>query len=186
MVVMVLSVMVLTIIGFFVYQQFFSHAGAEENINFSRTGNLVINNPGLEENVWHLIYETPGSPANTVKLIFNAKSVCKNQTGSCLDLIVGERVSVKGIDNGGGVLVKEMEFLDNIEVSGPTGVDWDMAIGFLSECRVDKVSANHKKEVYLTLDDGSNLFTIESNGNSISDEVKKAEKNCGYIPFATE
>lgn len=183
---MVLSVIVLAIIGFFVYQQFFTHAGTKENINFSRVGNLVINNPGLEEGVWHLVYETPGSPANAVKLVFDGKSNCKNQTGSCLDLIVGERVSVKGIENGGGVLVKEMEFLDNVDVNEPTGVDWDMAMGFLSECRADKISVNNKKEVYLTLDDGSRLFTIESNGSFISDEVKKAEKKCGHIPFIVE
>lgn len=188
MVVMILSVIVVMIIGFFAYQQFFSHSGSEENINFSKTGNLVINNPGMESGVWYLIYEVPGSPASTAKLSFDAKSVCKNQSNSCLDLIVGERVSIKGIEEGERVAVREIDFLDNSEVnvSGPTGIDWDMAIGFLNDCEVVKVFANHKEEVYLTLKDGREMFTVESDGISISAKIKEAEKICGKIPFATE
>jgi hypothetical protein len=116
LVVMVLSVIVVLIIGFFVYQQFFSHNGVAENINFSRAGNLVLDNPGMENGVWYLIYETPGSPANSVKLSFDSKSVCRNQSDSCLDLIAGERVSVKGIKINDAVLVKEMEFWGESEI----------------------------------------------------------------------
>jgi|GEM_PF-1065730 hypothetical protein len=188
LVVMILSVIVVMIIGFFAYQQFFSHGGSKENINFSKTGNLVINNPGMESDVWYLIYEIPGSPAIPAKLSFDAKSVCKNQSNSCLDLIVGERVSIKGIEEGGEITVREMDFLDSSEVnvSGPTGIDWDMAIGFLNNCEVVKVFANHKKEVYLTLKDGREMFTVESDDVSVSAKIKEAEKVCGKIPFATE
>jgi len=113
LVVIVLSVIVFMIMGFFVYQQFFSQSGKKEAVNFSRTGNLVIDNPGMEPGVWYLIYEDPGSPANSAKLSFDSKSVCRNQDNSCLDLVVGERVSVKGIKGGDTVAVREMEFLDD-------------------------------------------------------------------------
>jgi len=111
--VMILSVIVVMIMGFFVYQQFFSQNGKEPAVNFSRTGNLVIDNPGLEPGIWYLVYEAPGSPANSAKLSFDSKSVCRNQNNSCLDLVVGEKVSVKGIKDGDAVTVREMEFLDD-------------------------------------------------------------------------
>ncbi|MDD4531520.1 MAG: hypothetical protein PHH21_02315, partial [Candidatus Pacebacteria bacterium] len=112
-VVMILSVIVVMIMGFFVYQQFFSQNGKKEAVNFSRTGNLVIDNPGMEPGIWYLVYEAPGSPANSAKLSFDSKSVCRNQNNSCLDLVVGEKVSVKGIKDGDAVAVREMEFLDD-------------------------------------------------------------------------
>ncbi|MFA5714439.1 MAG: hypothetical protein WC998_01695 [Candidatus Paceibacterota bacterium] len=184
-----LSVIVFIIIGFFTYQQFFSNAGAEGNINFSRAGNLLINNPGLEENTWYLLYENPGSPANSVKLSFNDKSVCKNQDNSCLDLVAGDRASIKGIETNGKVLVRELEILGGSEidiVNGPIVVDWEAAMGFLNDCRVNEVSSNNEKEVYLTLDDGRKLFTVESKDDSISKKIKEIEKRCGKITFVSE
>lgn len=187
LIVTALSVMVVLIIGFFAYQEFFSHAGVKENINFSRTGNLVINNPGLEENVWYLIYETPGSPAATTKLSFDDKSVCKTQDESCLSLVVGDRVSVKGIEGDGKVLVRELEVIGGTNVSsGPSVVEWETAVALLDACRVDSASADHSREVYLTLDDGSKIFTVEPKDSSISDKLKEIEKKCGKIPFAIE
>jgi len=186
LIIAILSIIVLAIIGFFAYQQFFSHAGVDGNINFSRVGNLTINNPGTEENIWYLVYESPGSPANTAKLVFDNKSVCKNESNSCLDLIAGRRVNIKGIKNNNEALVREMEFLDSAEVDSLSGVDWETAIGFLNDCKVEKASVNYKKEVYITLNDGREMFTIESKDDSILNKVKEAEKKCGKIPFVTE
>jgi hypothetical protein len=184
-----LSVIVFIIIGFFTYQQFFSNAGAEENINFSRVGNLVINNPGLEENTWYLVYENPGSPASNVKLSFDNKSVCKNQDNSCLDLVAGDRASIKGIDANGKILVRELEILGGSDIdiaNGPVVVDWEVATGFLNDCKINEVSLNNKKEVYLTLNDGRKLFTIEPKDDSISKKIKEIEKKCGETTFVSE
>lgn len=115
--IIILSIIVVAIMLFFIYQQFFSTSGIKENINFLRTGNLVANNPGMKDGVWYLAYETPGNPANTVQLSFDSKSVCNNESNSCIDLITGERVSVKGIEQNGNVLVREIEFLDSGEVN---------------------------------------------------------------------
>lgn len=185
---MILSVIIVMIIGFFAYQQFFSYNATKENINFSETGNLIINNPGKESDVWYLIYETPGNSANEAKLSFDEKSSCNNESDSCLDLITGERVLAKGIEENGEVLVRAMEFLNSsgINTSGPTGIDWDMALEFLNNCEVSKISINQKKEVYLTLKDGREMFAVESKDIFISGKIKEAEKVCGKIPFVTE
>ena len=109
LVIMILSVIVLMIIGLFVYQEFFSIKGGEDNINFSETGNLMINNPGLEENIWYLSYETLGASAKSIKLSFDNDSVCKNEVDSCSNLNSGGKVDVKGVETNGIVLVKEIK-----------------------------------------------------------------------------
>jgi hypothetical protein len=43
---------------------------------FEAKGNLVRNNPGMEKNVWYLIYEVVGAPALTKKLRFTSASIC--------------------------------------------------------------------------------------------------------------
>jgi len=78
----------------------------DELINFSQSGNIVKNNPGMEEGVWFLIYDEPGSPAKNVKLIFDKYSVCENSKNSCSDLNVGDRYNVDGILNEKGVIVR--------------------------------------------------------------------------------
>ena len=187
LVVTTLTIIVIAIIGFFVYQQFFTHSGRDENINFTRDGNIVINNPGLESDIWYLIYETPGNPANNIKLTFNVKSICRNDSNSCADLIAGERVSIKGIESNGTVLVREVEFLDNTAlISGPVGVDWEEIISNLNGCQVDMITINTRGEIYLLLKSGSEIFSIEPNGILISNIINQAKKKCGAVPLVSE
>jgi hypothetical protein len=110
---MILSVILLLIIGFFVYWEFLSSETKKENINFFKEGNILINNPGFEEGIWYLSYETQGSPANSIKLSFDETSVCKNQKNSCLYLIAGERVEIRGIERNNEVLIKELKVLSD-------------------------------------------------------------------------
>lgn len=177
--VIILSVIVLMIVVFFAYQQFFSRSGVRDNINFSKTGNLVMNNPGMDRDVWYLVYDIPGSPAGTAKLYFNEESVCENQKYSCLDLIIGERVSVRGIENDGEVSVREMQFLDEPDVFSPSGIDWDTALDFLNNCEVSEVSVSNGREVYLALKDGREMFAVGPESESVLSEIKMAEKVCG-------
>jgi hypothetical protein len=109
LVIMILGVIVLMIIGLFVYREFLSSSGEENNINFSQEGNLIINNPGFENNIWYLSYESSGSPTNSAKLSFDKDSVCKSASGSCSNLTIGERVNIKGIRSNEIVLVKELK-----------------------------------------------------------------------------
>ena len=109
LVIMILSIIVLMIIGLFVYWEFFSINDEEESINFIKEGNLMINNPGFIDDVWYLSYESQGNSANSVKLSFDENSVCKNETNLCSDLISGERVEIMGIDLDGEVLIRELK-----------------------------------------------------------------------------
>jgi len=184
-----LVAIVFIILGTFAYMQFFSKGSSEENINFSKFGNLVINNPGLDADVWYLVYEAPGKPAEMIKLSFDASSSCKNIGGSCLDLYQGERVSIKGISREGYVSVKELESLDNSQSLGansPMGVDWDLAVEHVSNCNVLKVYQNHDKEVYLNLKDDKEIFTIEPEIDSIVTIINQNKEKCGSVPIATE
>jgi len=113
LVIMILGVIFLMIIGLFVYREFLSSSGEESNINFSEEGNLIINNPGFEANIWYLSYEAVGNSANSVKLSFDQDSVCKNGSNSCLNLTIGERVNIKGIKSNEIVLVKELKTIAN-------------------------------------------------------------------------
>ena len=111
-IIMILSVMVFVIIGFFVYWEFFSSVEKKENINFSNEGNIMINNPGFIENTWYLSYKISGTSANSAKLSFDKDSICRNESNSCSELISGEKVEIRGIDNGEEVLVKELKIVD--------------------------------------------------------------------------
>lgn len=79
----------------------------DKNINFSEIGNLAFGSPGLDPNIWYLIYEKPGSPANSAQLKFDSESVCLG--GSCPGNIeTGERVRVEGIATTSIVLVRNL------------------------------------------------------------------------------
>jgi hypothetical protein len=108
LIIMILGVIVLTIIGLFVYWEFFSSTREEENINFAEEGNLLINNPGFMENVWYLSYESAGSSAKSAKLSFDEDSICNGEM-NCSNLVSGERVKIKGIENSGEVLVRKLD-----------------------------------------------------------------------------
>lgn len=114
LVIMILSVILLMIIGIFVYWEFFSSTGEEENINFFKEGNIIINNPGFIGNVWYLSYENSGAPANSIKLYFDEDSICKNENNLCSDLINGERVEIRGMENNGEVLVREIKLIESL------------------------------------------------------------------------
>ncbi|MDD5098229.1 MAG: hypothetical protein PHD31_00680 [Candidatus Pacebacteria bacterium] len=185
MVIMFLSVLVLGIFSVFIYHQFFSNDSSIEENNFIKTGNLVKDNPGLEPGVWYLVYEMPGSPAINKKLSFDDKSICFD---SCSELIQGEKVIIKGIENNGIVLVRELDFFeeDFTNRSGPTVVDWDNAVSFLSDCQVEKASQNHNKDVYLDLKDGSKIYTVEPEIDIILKTINQFKAKCGSVPLATE
>lgn len=111
LIIMILGVIVLMIIGLFVYQEFLSPKGEEDNINFSKSGNLIINNPGFDAGIWYLSFESQGASANSVKLLFDKESICRNENNSCSSLLAGSRVDIKGIENNGAVLIKELRLI---------------------------------------------------------------------------
>lgn len=64
--------------------------------SFDHTGNLVINNPGMEEDVWYLVYEAPGESALSMKLQFGEQSICSESVCNPETLEVGQSVRVVG------------------------------------------------------------------------------------------
>jgi hypothetical protein len=114
LVIMILGVIVLMIISLFVYLEFFSFSGGKDNINFSKEGNLLISNSDSKEGTWCLSYAKEGVLVSNMKLFFNEKSVCKNETNLCSDLVVGERVEIRGLESNGEVLVKGLKLIENL------------------------------------------------------------------------
>ncbi len=90
----------------------------EQNTNlitdFNETGNIVNTDPLIssEGPDFSLLYEMPGSPAVKVDLIFSKNSQCNVGYGlqpcSQVVLHVGDRVSVKGLNNEERVDVVEL------------------------------------------------------------------------------
>lgn len=91
-----------------------------ENINvnapvdFTKTGTVTYNNPGLKENTPYFIFEEPGSPALSKEIIFDELSVCVSNAGTlpCLsidtaiDSVYGEKQTiVEGISQSDGSLL---------------------------------------------------------------------------------
>ncbi len=78
--------------------------------DFSVTGNLLRDNPGLPPGVWHVSYEAPGQPGLVQPLIITEESRCEidDIIGSCdsAQLTPGDRVSIEGTETEDGVLVQ--------------------------------------------------------------------------------
>ena len=82
---------------------------------FLEKGNLIINNPGFPEGIWHLVYEKEGSPALNTALSFNEYSLCivEEEEIDCEPEFfkAGASVEVKGVENNGTVEVLRLQLL---------------------------------------------------------------------------
>lgn len=83
----------------------------QESINFTESGNLVKNNPGLKPEVWYLVYEAPGSPALSKELQFDDKTMCGTTTCNPATFSQGERVRITGIIQGDTIIVRTVTSL---------------------------------------------------------------------------
>jgi hypothetical protein len=77
--------------------------------NFNKDGNLT--RAGADAN-WVLVYEEQGSPALTRVLVFSDDSLCSGEevarSCSTFTLTVGDRVNIKGSDDGTTVAVETL------------------------------------------------------------------------------
>jgi len=105
-----LFIIIIAVIAAGAYYFFFASKGEVKEINFSETGNLVID---TSDN-WYLVYEKPGAPALSVVLNFTGKTKCfegeAQKKCSALTVEEGERVEVKGYESEGMVEVSEIRF----------------------------------------------------------------------------
>lgn len=73
-----------------------------QGTNIEVTGNIVQNNPGMEKDVWHIVYEERGKPALTKALQFSPQSICavgvENSTCVPASFTQGTRVRIFGTE----------------------------------------------------------------------------------------
>jgi len=83
-----------------------------ENL-IEKTGNLT-----KQDGSWVLVYEEPGKPALTLKLEFNANSICEKgaQKDICVleNLEIGNRVRISGVVDGNKLTVYTLNLLEGI------------------------------------------------------------------------
>ncbi len=85
-----LGVIVLALVGWYLYASQAPLPPPEEEINFAHEGVVIKDNPGFKPGVWFLSYEEPGSPGLSVELDLNSVP------SPIISLTQGERVSVQG------------------------------------------------------------------------------------------
>lgn len=68
----------------------------------------------------------------------------------------------------------------------PETVDWETAVEILNSGHVTGVAQLHNLTVYLEMDDGSQIKTVEPSIDEIFTEVSKCGQPCKGIVLATE
>ncbi len=172
----------------------------EAPTDFSASGVIVFNNPGLKPDVPYLIYEEPGAPALTKELVFDPLSACVAETGAtpCVLMSVtldipfgGKRVIVEGVtQSDGAILVRKLRALREGEmalVAGPGRVfiSWPQAVEFIETCNVEMVIQAHSLDVTLKLKDGREVVAVEPKIDEVFSITEKA-RACRNIIIATE
>lgn len=100
-------VLILAVLGVYKFSTRTKPPVTAPGVNFTEFGNLIFGNPGLKTDTWYLIYEKPGSAANSAELKFDSESICLG--GVCPGgIAVGKRVKVEGIATTSIVLVRNL------------------------------------------------------------------------------
>jgi|GEM_PF-1613922 hypothetical protein len=83
---------------------------------FEKTGVLIINNPGIPADSWHLSYEEAGAPGLLIEIQIDEETECLGNSDYCQRLIdrdealAGQSVNLKGIIEGEYLKVTEIGF----------------------------------------------------------------------------
>lgn len=167
--------------------------------NFAKIGTVVYNNPGMPKDTLFLVYEAPGAPALSAKLLFDVESTCAFSGSSIPCLVMsltheaafkGKRVSVEGLVNQENeVIVRYIRALGDGESpqlsEGDLIVSWPSAISLLKSCTVASVGQADNHVVSLTLRDGRIVRTHELDTDEVVNIVNWARESCGVIPIVT-
>jgi hypothetical protein len=65
-------------------------------------------------------------------------------------------------------------------------IPWDDAVDLIEDCEVTAVMQTHALDVYLTLDDGAEVQTVEPEIDLVLGIAAEAMEDCGPITMATE
>jgi hypothetical protein len=127
------AAIIIFLAGIVAYFNFFRSDSSEDNnppskieINFTRTGHLVKDNPGLKPGTWYLLYEMPGSPALTAELKFDSNSLLfvndKSQPYDESLLYQGFPVTIEGVMKDSVVLVVYLNELSDVDPPAKTTI----------------------------------------------------------------
>ena len=68
----------------------------------------------------------------------------------------------------------------------PGEVDWETAVEILNSGDVEMVVQLHSLDVTLTMEDGSEIHTVEPRIDAVFEEIQKCGEPCSDIALATE
>lgn len=167
--------------------------------DFVEIGTLTFNTPGQEEDVPYLMYEEPGLPARSMKLVFDPLSACMVEWSAapCVAMSVtldvpfnGKRAVVEGILDQDTVLVRKLQILregapETLWRPGSIFISWPDAVRLIEACQPEALMQSHRLDVYLTLDD-KEVRAVEPVIDEVFRIVERTEDTCGSIPLATE
>lgn len=172
-----------------------------EPTDFTEVGTVTIYNPGATSDTPILVYEKPGQPALTRDLVFDTLSFCmrENSAVPCVAMsqtfaaAFGEkRVAVEGTETDSGVLVRKIRTVSEGErapiITGPGSVfiSWPQARSIIENCQATQVMQTHALDVYITLDDGRRVRTVEPGIDEVFSVLNSVQGSCPQIPVATE
>lgn len=110
--ILIIALIVVVVAGglFFSAQRTHAPGMQQTTASWTKTGNLVKGNPGLDPTKWYLVYEEPGKPALTQKL--SPGNVCVDK-GSGLfcdgnSFYSGDRVAISGDLKDGMVVISNI------------------------------------------------------------------------------
>ena len=119
--ILAIGIVLVSVFGYFGWELNLKQTGFHDSVsstpgtndaNFQIAGVLVRNNPGLTQDVWYLVSDSPGSSADKLELDFSSSSDCSVGTSkvecSKMDLPNGTRVRLSGQKNGGKLLVSDL------------------------------------------------------------------------------
>lgn len=166
-------------------------SGCGASYDFHASGMAAKNDPGMEQDKLYLVFEQGGKAPAAIQLSFDGQSMCGDDKNlvPCMALSVydfglakGRLIDVKGLRQGGAVLVREVR----MGPLPPTAEAWMEIVDAVSSCRVKSVFQAHSLAVTATLKDGTEIHGIEPRIDTIMDLVAQAKPRCGDVVMATE
>lgn len=165
-----------------------------------KSGTITVNSPGNAQGDMYLVYEEPGAPALSKRLILDPLSICAAPNGAtpCIAMSVtfdvpfgGKRAIVEGIMQGDDILVRKLRILADGEepflaTPGDLFISWPAAVTLIEACQVKMAMQTHALDVYLTLKNDVKVRAVEPSIDTMFGVVNGASTRCGQIPVATE
>lgn len=170
--------------------------------DFAKIGTFVVDGPNEEvADLPRLVYEEPGAPALTKKLVFgnlsfcqmeNSASLCQVMKETLYEFFDGKRVLVEGMSQGSpGVLVFKMGVIREgesafVPMTGFVFISWPKAQELIRGCEVNSIFQSHDLDVKLVLKNQKEYRTVEPIIDEVFKVLDEVSGKCGAVVVATE